>query len=103
MGQVALPSVDVDMNARAKEELEQLAKREITGLEVVSIIKTGKPFVEIVETALEEDIDLIIIATHGHTGIEHVLFGSTAEKVVRKAPCPVLTIREPVKGYKYKG
>ncbi len=103
MGQVALPAVDVDMNARAKEELEQLAKREITGLEVVSLIKTGKPFVEIVETALEEDVDLIIIATHGHTGIEHVLFGSTAEKVVRKAPCPVLTIREPVKGYRYKG
>jgi len=103
MGQVALPAVDVDMNTRAKEELEQLAKREITGLEVVSLIKTGKPFVEIVETAMEEDIDLILIATHGHTGIEHVLFGSTAEKVVRKAPCPVLTIREPVKGYKYKG
>jgi nucleotide-binding universal stress UspA family protein len=70
---------------------------------VVSLIKTGKPFVEIVETAIEEDIDLIIIATHGHTGIEHVLFGSTAEKVVRKAPCPVLTIREPIKGYRYKG
>jgi nucleotide-binding universal stress UspA family protein len=38
-------------------------------------------------------MDLIIIATHGHTGIEHALFGSTAEKVVRKAPCPVLVVR----------
>lgn len=103
MGQVALPSIDTEMNTRAKDELEQLAKREITGLEVVSLIKTGKPFVEIIETAQEEDIDMIIIATHGHTGIEHVLFGSTAEKVVRKAPCPVLTIREPLKGFRYKG
>ncbi len=102
MGQVALPSVDTEMNSRAKEELDMLAKREITDLEIATLIKTGKPFVEIVETAFEEDIDLIIIATHGHTGIEHVLFGSTAEKVVRKAPCPVLTIREPVKGYRYK-
>lgn len=102
MGQVALPSVDIEMNTRAKEELENLATREISGLDVKTIIKTGKPFVEIVETAAEEDIDLIIIASHGHTGVEHLLFGSTAEKVVRKAPCPVLTLREPVKGYKFK-
>jgi nucleotide-binding universal stress UspA family protein len=71
-------------------------------LDVKTVIKTGKPFVEIVETAAEEDIDLIIIASHGHTGVEHLLFGSTAEKVIRKAPCPVLTLREPVKGYKFK-
>ena len=102
MGQVALPSMDIDMNTRAKEELDNLAKKEITGLEVECLIKTGKPFVEIIDTASEENIDLIIIATHGHTGVEHILFGSTAEKVVRKAPCPVLTLREPIKGFNYK-
>jgi len=101
MGQVALPSMDIEMNTRAKEELDNLAKKELPGLEVKTIIKTGKPFVEIIETASQEDIDLIIIATHGHTGVEHILFGSTAEKVVRKAPCPVLTLREPIKGFKY--
>ncbi len=69
---------------------------------VKTIVKTGKPFVEIIETAKEEDVDLIIIATHGHSGVEHILFGSTAEKVVRKAPCPVLTLREPIKGFNYK-
>jgi nucleotide-binding universal stress UspA family protein len=69
---------------------------------VKTIIKTGKPFVEIIETAKEENTDLIIIATHGHSGVEHILFGSTAEKVVRKAPCPVLTLREPIKGFNYK-
>lgn len=101
MGQVALPSMDIEMNTRAKEELDNLAKKELPEMEAKTIIKTGKPFVEIIETASEEDVDLIIIATHGHTGVEHILFGSTAEKVVRKAPCPVLTLREPIKGFKY--
>lgn len=103
MGQVTFPVTDIEMNERAKEELNILAKTEI-GSDIVTetIIKTGKPFVEINETASELDIDLIIIATHGHTGVEHLLFGSTAEKVVRKAPCPVLTLREPIKGYKFE-
>ena len=103
MGQVTFPVSDIEMNERAKDELESLAKTEIgSQIEVETLIKTGKPFVEINETASELDIDLIIIATHGHTGMEHLLFGSTAEKVVRKAPCPVLTLREPVKGFKFK-
>lgn len=102
MGQVSIPSMDVDLNARAEEELKKLAKAEfIDHVETEVFIKSGKPFVEIIETASEKDIDLIIIATHGHTGVEHLLFGSTAEKVVRKAPCPVLTIREPIKGFKF--
>ncbi len=102
MGQVSFPSSDVEITDRAKEELNTLIKTEIGDtIETDVIIKTGKPFVEINETAAEEDIDLIIIATHGHTGMEHLLFGSTAEKVVRKAPCPVLTLREPIKGFKF--
>jgi len=104
MGQVSIPSVDVDMNERAREELNSLIKQELSeNIEVEIIIKTGKPFVEINETAGEKDVDLLIISTHGHTGVEHLLFGSTAEKVVRKAPCPVLTLREPLKGFKYNG
>ncbi|MFZ1290847.1 MAG: universal stress protein [Melioribacteraceae bacterium] len=102
MGQVTFPVTDTELNERAKEELESLAKEEIGAeIPVETIIRTGKPFVEINETARELDIDLIIIATHGHTGMEHLLFGSTAEKVVRKAPCPVLTLREPIKGFKF--
>ena len=103
MGQIAIPSVNVEWDERAKQELEKLAKEHIpSGVSVKTLIKTGKPFLEIIETASELDIDLIIIATHGRTGIEHILFGSTAEKVVRKAPCPVLTLREPIKGFNYK-
>lgn len=101
MGQIAMPSINTEWDERAKDELDKLAKSEIS-TSVKTILKTGKPFVEIIETAKEENIDLIIIATHGHTGVEHILFGSTAEKVVRKAPCPVLTLREPIKGYDYK-
>lgn len=101
MGQIAMPSLNTEWDERAKDELDKLAKSEIS-TSVKTILKTGKPFIEIIETAKEENIDLIIIATHGHTGVEHILFGSTAEKVVRKAPCPVLTLREPIKGYDYK-
>ena len=101
MGQVAIPSADIDLQGRAEEELQKLAS-EINGdISAEAIIKTGKPFVEINDAAKEKDIDLIIIATHGHTGVEHLLFGSTAEKVVRKAPCPVLTLREPIKGFQF--
>ncbi|MBU2493425.1 MAG: universal stress protein [Bacteroidetes bacterium] len=102
LGQVAIPTTDVDMAQRAENELNRLAEEEIgTSVEYEKIIKTGKPFMEIIEAASEIDADLIIIATHGHTGVEHLLFGSTAEKVVRKSPCPVLTLRDPIKGFKF--
>ena len=60
---------------------------------VTSII--GTPFMEIVGYASQQRIDLIVIGTHGRGPIGHMLLGSVAEKVVRKAPCPVLTVRHP--------
>ena len=103
MGQIAIPSVNTEWDIKAKEEIDKLAASEIPDVVTVkTMIKTGKPFIEIIETAAEEDVDVIIIATHGHSGMEHILFGSTAEKVVRKAPCPVLTLREPIKGFIFK-
>ena len=56
--------------------------------------RNGRPYLEIVGAAKELDIDLIILATHGRTGLAHVLMGSTAEKVVQQADCPVLIVRE---------
>ncbi len=64
-----------------------------SGLNVRTLARVGRPFVEISELAREAGVDLIILGTHGYTGLKHVLLGSTAERVVRHAPCPVLTVR----------
>jgi nucleotide-binding universal stress UspA family protein len=63
------------------------------------VVVEGEPFYEIIQLARKESVDLIVMGTHGRTGLDHVLFGSTAERVVRKAPCPVLTIRLPGKQF----
>jgi nucleotide-binding universal stress UspA family protein len=64
-----------------------------SGRTVVRTQRVGNPFAEIVKYAEEQDIDLIVVGTHGRGGLAHMLLGSVAEKVVRKAPCPVLTVR----------
>lgn len=93
-GQVGFPSMEAEMYKRGSEELIKLAEKEIKDtVKWQTRVETGKAFAEINRVAAEENVDLIIIATHGHTGVEHIIFGSTAEKVVRKAPCPVLSIR----------
>ena len=58
-------------------------------------IDSDTGFVEIVRYAKEQSIDLVVLGTHGHGPIAHMLMGSVAEKVVRKAPCAVLTVRHP--------
>lgn len=58
-------------------------------------VALGRPFLEIIRYAREKKIDMIILGTHGRGGLKHALLGSVAEKIVRKAPCPVLTIRDP--------
>lgn len=93
-GQVGFPAIEDELRKRGAEELDELLQNEIRRrVQARRAIRTGKAFYEIIQYAREEKMDLIIIATHGHTGIEHALFGSTAEKVVRKAPCPVLVVR----------
>ena len=61
---------------------------------VSSTVRCGLGSIEIVDAAKELDVDLIVIATHGYTGWKHFAIGSTAERVVRAAPCPVLVVRE---------
>ncbi|MCX7590950.1 MAG: universal stress protein [Kiritimatiellae bacterium] len=56
---------------------------------------TGKAFLEIIRKANEVKADLIVMGTHGRTGLSHILIGSVAERVVRLAPCPVLTVKHP--------
>lgn len=65
----------------------------LAGRKVVQAIVDGSPKVEIVRYARTHDIDVIVLATHGRSGLAHVLIGSVAESVVRTAPCPVLTVR----------
>ncbi|MBI1784146.1 universal stress protein, partial [Candidatus Sumerlaeota bacterium] len=65
------------------------------GIESQSCIEFGNSFVEIIAVAKRENADLIIMGTHGLGAFKHLLLGSTAERVVRKAPCPVLTVRNP--------
>jgi universal stress protein A len=62
--------------------------------DVRSTMRTGAATHEIVEAAKDLDVDLIVIATHGYTGWKHLCIGSTAERVARAAPCPVLVVRE---------
>jgi len=64
-----------------------------TGRKVIHSIVEGSPKVEIVRYARTQNIDLIVLSTHGRTGLTHVIMGSVAESVVRTAPCPVLTVR----------
>ena len=86
----------------SKEEFEQYAQTrlenwilpdDVEKCETVLHWVHGKPFVEIVRYAKVNDIDMIVIGTHGRSMAAHLLLGSVVEKVVRKAPCPVLTVR----------
>jgi len=82
-----------EMVALARAQLVKLAKSDVgRDVTVTSSVRTGKPFHEITTAAREGAADLIVIATHGHTGVKHALLGSTAERVVRHASCPVLTV-----------
>lgn len=84
-----------DLKATAQKELESFGLREREDLKDIeySVIR-GVPYEEILKFAKNNDIDLIVIGTHGRKGIDRVLFGSTAERVVRHALCPVLTVRQ---------
>jgi universal stress protein A len=75
---------------KLNEAAEEI-RMELPGVRV--LFKTGMPFVEIIKAAEEVPADIIVLGTHGRTGIAHVLMGSVAERVVREASCPVLTVR----------
>lgn len=72
-------------------ELEERLKRE--GITVETVAREGDPVTVINDEAAKRNVDLIAMGTHGHTGMRHLLLGSTAERVVLHAPCPVLTVR----------
>jgi nucleotide-binding universal stress UspA family protein len=83
-----------DLIKHASSQLVDLKGRaERRGIAVTTRVATGIPSEEVITAALAEDSDLIVVGTRGKTGLAHVLLGSTAERVIRGAPCPVLTVR----------
>jgi nucleotide-binding universal stress UspA family protein len=105
---VELPSYVTDAHAPVhvsmalRDYLQGHAQRELAHLpsegsgapvEIARQVVIGVPHQQILETAVAEQVDWIVMATHGRTGLSHLVMGSVAERVVRTAPCPVLTVR----------
>ena len=93
-----LPIADIaeQLEDSAERELPKLAEcEECSGLEVEELVVHGEAASEIVRVARERGVDLIVISSHGRTGLGRIIFGSTAESVVRHAPCPVLVVKPP--------
>ena len=86
-----LVAVEKNMEKGVDKDFDKIIKK--IDIPVKKTVRTGITFVEIIDYVKAESIDLIVMGTHGRSGIEHILIGSVAEKVVRKSPCPVLTIR----------
>ena len=93
-----MPIADISdqLEDSAERELPKIAEcEECRGLEVEEVIAHGDAASEIVRVARERGVDLIVISSHGRTGLGRLLFGSTTESVVRHAPCPVLVVKPP--------
>jgi universal stress protein A len=92
----ALDETNQNLLESARERLVALTHKRIGHrCPAESLVRMGRAHSEIPDTAKALGADLIILGTHGYTGLKHVLLGSTAERVVRHAPCPVLTVRYP--------
>ncbi len=91
---VAVDELFKSMHEEAEKEIKRVYLEELRGLEDLEYaVLRGIPYEEIIKFADDKGIDLIIMATHGRKGLDRLFFGSTAEKVVKNAKCPVLTVR----------
>jgi nucleotide-binding universal stress UspA family protein len=81
----------------AREQMNSFVGEHLSGVgfAVVWKVLLGRPYPTILDYAAQQHMDMIVIATHGRGALTHMLLGSVTEKVVRKAPCPVLTVRHP--------
>ena len=92
---IGYAQLQASLKEGGEKELAKLAVDEVRGeIATDSLVRVGSPAREIVETARELPADLVVISTHGRTGLRHVFLGSIAEHVVQRAPCPVLVVRE---------
>ena len=89
------PSVE-EMIATAEKQMAEFTGEHVpASLKATTEIISGRPFLEIIRIAKEKNVDLIVIGTHGRGALTQMLLGSVADKVIHKAPCPVLSVRTP--------
>ena len=102
-GSYVLLEMGEDAHQRARKGYEEEAQSTLkevvdaaatVGMTIETLVVTGVPFEKILGVAQKLPSDLIIMGTHGRTGVVHALLGSVAERIVRRAPCPVLTVRQ---------
>ena len=91
---------EVELMMKMETAFQQQLEDQVTTLKaqypkIKGKLVTGNTFLEIIQAARDDDVDIIVMGTHGRTGLAHVLIGSVAERVVREAPCPVLTVKHP--------
>ena len=91
---ISFDKLEEEIEEGAQKMMEKFCRAHIRDFDKYeTFIIPGIPYDEVIKKAVADGADLIIMGTHGRTGLDHVLFGSTAEKVVRKSPIPVMTIR----------
>lgn len=102
--EINVPHLVEEQRRAAKSAMETMLKRmEKKGVRAVGMVETGVPQDVILKTAAAKKCDLIVMGTHGRSGVTHMLLGSVAEKIVRSATCPVLTVRAPEAGKRTAG
>lgn len=94
-GEVYFPVYEEEFVKSSDKMLSRVREEDVPDdIEVETLTRSGNPVVEICDLAKKESVDLVVISTHGYTGVRHLLLGSVAENLVRHAPCPVLVVRE---------
>jgi nucleotide-binding universal stress UspA family protein len=91
--QASLDSFVDDVVSSAEQSMTEFTSSHFKGLSVRGLVLAGYPAEEILRAAEKHHADIIVMGTHGRTGIDRIIFGSVAEKVVTSAPCPVLTVK----------
>jgi nucleotide-binding universal stress UspA family protein len=90
---VLVPSFD-DVRVRGQKLLEDVRAQHLGGYAKCELLlDVGDPYEQLMEIANQRNADLIVVCTHGRTGLQHLVMGSVAEKIIRHAPCPVFVVR----------
>jgi nucleotide-binding universal stress UspA family protein len=97
LASLPLPEYEAQVRREVERRLEVVASKHAKGVKTRGVLGRGDAAAEVGRIAASEQADLIVLATHGWTGWRHLVFGSVAERVLREAPCPVLSVRSPAR------